>query len=158
MSADTPVNPPPASVEAIAAQYDSSIITRRWLGCWIDLIGAACCLLLPDALLGNALYRQTLWLWLALALAYYVGAEWLWGRTLGKFITGTIIVNKDGGRPSLLQVIVRTVFRLLEVNPLLAGGVPAGIVAALSKHKQRLGDLAANTYVVLSRDLKKLMN
>lgn len=95
-------------------------------------------------------------IWLALALSYFIVPEWLWGRTLGKLITRTIIVNEKGDRPSLGQVLVRTLFRLFEVNPLLAGGVPAGIAAALSKRKQRLGDMAADTYVIRVRDLAKI--
>ncbi len=80
------------------------------------------------------------------------------GQDLPAFATGTVVVNERGGRPSIGQVLVRTVFRLIEVNPLLAGGVPAGIVAAISKRKQRLGDLVANTYVILSRDLAKIQS
>lgn len=129
---------------------------RRWLGCWIDLFGAIACLIIPELILGNAVYQQTLGLWLLLAVAYFVVPEWRWGRTLGKLMTGTVIVNERGGLPGIGQVMVRTVFRLFEVNPLIAGGIPAGIAAAVGKRKQRLGDMAANTYVIFSKDLAKV--
>jgi uncharacterized RDD family membrane protein YckC len=144
------------TVQSIAEKYGGSIIVLRWFGCWVDLVGCACCLLIPDWLLGNAFYQRTIVVWLVLAVAYYVVPEWLWGRTLGKLITGTVIVNESGGRPGLGQVVVRTLMRLIEVNPLLMGGIPAGIVAAISKRKQRLGDMIANTYVIRSRDLREL--
>lgn len=147
---------PKNSVHHVAEQYGGSIIVSRWLGCWIDIVGSVSCLLIPDWLLGNDLYQKTMLIWLALALSYFIVPEWLWGRTLGKLITRTIIVNEKGDRPSLGQVLVRTLFRLFEVNPLLAGGVPAGIAAALSKRKQRLGDMAADTYVIRVRDLAKI--
>jgi uncharacterized RDD family membrane protein YckC len=46
---------------------------------------------------------------------------------------------------------------VLEVNPLLAGGIPAGLVANFSKTHQRLGDMAADTYVILRRDTSRLV-
>lgn len=144
------------SVRGITLHYDSGIIVRRWLGCWIDIIGALACLGIPDWILGNALYQKTLAVWLLLALAYFIVPELLWGRTLGKLLTGTVVVNERGGRPGIGQVLIRTVFRLIEVNPIIAGGIPAGIAAAVSKRKQRLGDMAANTYVMYARDLAKI--
>ncbi|MBL8516958.1 MAG: RDD family protein [Betaproteobacteria bacterium] len=144
------------SVRAMAEKYDGSIIVRRWLGCWVDMVGSISCFVVPDFILGNELYRETLAIWLLLAVSYFVVTEWLWGRTLGKVLTGTIVVNESGGRPNLGQVLVRTVLRLFEVNPLLAGGVPAGIAAAVSSRKQRIGDMIANTYVVRSRDVVAL--
>lgn len=47
---------------------------------------------------------------------------------------------------------MRTLLRLVEVSPFLAGGVPAGIVAAATKTHQRLGDLAAGTFVIRAKD------
>ena len=43
--------------------------------------------------------------------------------------------------------------RLLEVNPLLFGGLPAGIAILTSERKQRIGDMLAGT-VVVSSNLK----
>jgi uncharacterized RDD family membrane protein YckC len=45
--------------------------------------------------------------------------------------------------------------RLIEVNPFLVGGLPAGLVLLLTRRRQRLGDLLAGTYVVRLRDLKQ---
>jgi uncharacterized RDD family membrane protein YckC len=143
------------SISEIAEQYGVSIIVRRWLGCWVDLVGCASCLLIPDWLLGNELYQKTIFIWLALAFSYFIVGEWRWGRTPGKLLTGTVVVTEKGTHPSLGQVLIRTIFRLLEVNPFLMGGIPAGIVAALSKKKQRIGDMVAGTYVICARDLPK---
>jgi uncharacterized RDD family membrane protein YckC len=142
------------AVLRLAEQYGGSIIVRRWLGCWVDLAGSASCLLIPDWLLGNELYQRWIFVWLGAAVSYFVAPEALWGRTLGKLLTGTIVVDEKGNRPSFGQVAVRTLFRVIEVNPFFAGGVPAGIVAALSRRKQRIGDMVANTYVVRFKDLR----
>ncbi|MGY3266773.1 RDD family protein [Lysobacter sp. HA35] len=154
MTNKEPDRSPPLPVAAIAAGYDASIVVRRWLGAWIDFIVLASFLLIPDYVLGNERYQATLVVWIALLVAYFPAMEILFGKTVGKFATGTRVVNAAGGRPSLGQSLVRTLFRLIEVNPLLAGGIPAGIAVVASRHKQRLGDMVANTYVILARDLR----
>jgi uncharacterized RDD family membrane protein YckC len=145
-----------ASMHDIATHAGDNLLLRRWIGCWIDLIVACGCLLAPDWLLGNALYQSTVAVWLLLAVGYFVVGERAWGRTLGKLITGTIVVNVHGARPNLVQVLTRTLMRLFEVNPLLMGGVPAGIAVSMSTNKQRLGDMMANTYVVSVRTLRNV--
>lgn len=144
------------TVHTIMGGYDNGILVRRWFGCWIDMVGCVSCLVIPQLVLGTPLYQKTLGLWLLLMPAYFIVPEWLWGRTLGKLITATVVVNQSGSRPGIGQVLIRTLFRLFEVNPLIAGGIPAGIAVAVSKRKQRLGDMAANTYVMYSKDLAKL--
>jgi uncharacterized RDD family membrane protein YckC len=49
--------------------------------------------------------------------------------------------------------VANALLRLVEVNPLLVGGLPAGIVAVLSPRKQRLGDMLAGTLVVYRGDI-----
>jgi hypothetical protein len=44
------------SPREICLQYDSSIIVRRWLGAWIDLLAIAGLLLAADYFLENELY------------------------------------------------------------------------------------------------------
>jgi uncharacterized RDD family membrane protein YckC len=90
----------------------------------------------------------------AVFLGYYLVFELLFSRTPGKFVTGLVIVQLDGTRCSWGQVLIRTVFRLLEVNPLLLGGLPAALSIIFSKHNQRLGDKVAESLVVYSRVLR----
>jgi uncharacterized RDD family membrane protein YckC len=79
----------------------------------------------------------------------------MYGRSLGKLASGNIVVNESGRIPRLGQTVVRTVLRLLEVNPFFVGGMPAGIVALMSRSKQRLGDMLASTYVIKMADYRK---
>lgn len=140
---------------SIAAGYDASILVRRWLGAWIDFVVLLSFLLVPDYVLGNATYRATLAVWIALLVAYFPVMEAVFGRTVGKFVTRTRVVDAAGRRPSIVQAIVRSLFRLIEVNPVLVGGLPAGIAVLASRHKQRLGDMVAGTYVLFERDLRR---
>lgn len=146
----------PKSAATIASAYDASIVVRRWAATWIDFVVMASFLLVPDWLLGNALYRQTITIWLSLLVLYIPASEWLFGRTLGKFIVSIQVVDANGNTPSVVQVIVRTLLRLFEVNPLLLGGIPAGIAVLTSQHRQRLGDMAARTYVLRNSDANDL--
>ena len=145
------------SAASIAAGYGFSIVVRRWLGAWIDFIVLLSFLLVPDYVLGNETYQATLGIWLSLLAAYFPVTEMLFGKSVGKLVTRTRVVNEAGRRPSLVQAIVRTLFRLIEVNPILAGGIPAGIAVVASRGKQRLGDMAARTYVLLDRDARQLL-
>jgi uncharacterized RDD family membrane protein YckC len=85
-------------------------------------------------------------------LAYFFLFEWLWSRTPGKFMQGLVVRNVDGTRCSLKSHLLRTVARLLEANPILLGGVPAGIVIFASPKRQRWGDAMAGTVVIPRRD------
>jgi uncharacterized RDD family membrane protein YckC len=143
-----------AGVRAARRMETGGILFRRWAGCWIDFIAAAICFFIPALLFAaispgmtTASLALTL-VCLAAPLAYYIVTEALWGRTLGKLITGTVVVDAAGRKPGFGRATVRTLARLLEVNPFLLGGLPAGLVAAFTQHHQRVGDLMAKTYVV----------
>jgi uncharacterized RDD family membrane protein YckC len=75
----------------------------------------------------------------------------LFSRTLGKFCMGLIVVQYDGRRCTWRQAIIRTLFRFVEVNPLLLGALPAAISIIGSRHRQRFGDKVARTIVVPAR-------
>jgi uncharacterized RDD family membrane protein YckC len=141
--------------EAIVRSYDTSIIVRRWLGCWVDFIALLAIFLIPDAL-NHEMYQRLLPVWVTLGVAYFPLTEGLFGRSLGKLATRTVVVNAQGENPGIGRAFVRTLLRIVEVNPLFLGGVPAGIIAATSKTKQRLGDMAANTFVLKQEHLRLL--
>lgn len=148
--------PPTATPASIAASDSGRILIRRWAATWIDWCVMAACLLVPDATLGNDTYRATLAVWLSLAVLYVPIMEWTLGKTLGKYALFIRVVNAAGDTPSLGQVSMRTLLRLVEVNPLFLGGIPAGVAVLMSKHRQRLGDMAAGTYVLRDKDLRAL--
>lgn len=84
-------------------------------------------------------------------LGYFFLFEALWSRTPGKYLQGLAVVSFDGHRCGWRAALVRTLLRALEANPLLLGGVPAGLTILASKRNQRLGDLSAGTLVVSKR-------
>jgi uncharacterized RDD family membrane protein YckC len=89
---------------------------------------------------GNAL-----WVFLLLGLAYYVLAEGLTGRTLGKRIVGIRVVGEDGERVGLEAALVRNLLRFVDG---LFFYLVGALFALTSSRGQRLGDRAAHTLVV----------
>lgn len=83
-----------------------------------------------------------------LYLSYFFVFEALWCRTPGKFLQGLEVRKIDGSKCSTADAAIRTLARILEVNPLLLGGLPAGVAILTTKRKQRIGDLLARTIVV----------
>ena len=84
-------------------------------------------------------------------LAYYAVFEGAWSRTPGKFFQGLVVRKTDGSPCGWKAALIRSLARLVEVNPVLFGSVPAGLVIIYSQRKQRIGDLLAGTVVVTTR-------
>lgn len=153
-----PVPPPePKSIGDLSKSYDrATIFFMRWGAHVLDYILLICFtsglfLFIDLATPKYALYVINIYL--IVIPAYYVLLEGLTGYTIGKFTCRIIAVNAEGRPPVLWKSFIRSLIRLLETNPLLIGGLPAGISVLASDKRQRFGDLAANTYVVRVKDL-----
>jgi uncharacterized RDD family membrane protein YckC len=84
---------------------------------------------------------------LVLIWAYFILLEWLWnGQTIGKRVYKLRVINEDGSPARFTAVLIRNLLRLVDFLPAFYGvGV---LIIVLSPKSQRLGDLAAGTYVV----------
>ncbi|MHB0961523.1 MAG: RDD family protein [Pirellulaceae bacterium] len=89
-------------------------------------------------------------------LAYYLLLEGLTSRTPGKLITGLAVTQFNGARCTWRQSLIRTGFRILEVNPILLGFMPAAVSIVFSRYHQRIGDKVAETIVVPSGRVRKM--
>jgi len=78
---------------------------------------------------------------LGMMFLYYVPMEGLTGRTIGKFITRTVVVDEEGQRPSLGQVLGRTLARI----------VPFEAFSFFSSDARGWHDSWPRTYVVIKR-------
>jgi uncharacterized RDD family membrane protein YckC len=144
--------------ERVALRTSSGkLLFKRWLGCWIDFIALALVFAVPLVAMKAIGFPMPVIACadLALLVLYFPIAEGLWGRSVGKLIAGTIVVDDKGRPPGVGRAAVRTLLRLVEVNPFLLGGLPAGIVSMNTKANQRIGDLLAGTYVVPLAELRQ---
>ena len=135
----------------------SNIITRRWLATMVDMIVLlVICAFVAQLVSYEGSDLAAVAVLFGVPFLYYVVLETTFGRTVGKLATGLVVIDDHGSVPAVRQVVIRTLTRLLEVNPILLGGIPAGIIADRSQARQRWGDMLAGTYVVFSKDLTRL--
>jgi len=129
-----PVDPSPEMMLASTAQRFGTmvldmifyIILSFFCGIFLAIIGMGDLLMQMNEHLIGAI----------IMLIYYVPQEALFGRTLGKLITGTKAVNEDGSKLTIGQAIGRTLCRFIpfEAFSFLGGkGRPRGWHDSIAK-------------------------
>lgn len=84
---------------------------------------------------------------LLLTLIYYFLMEMVWGRSVGKFVTGTIVVDENGVKPDAKVILKRTLCRCIPFDALTFFGGSRG-----------WHDSISDTYVVNKKELDEEMN
>lgn len=82
------------------------------------------------------------------ALGYFLVFELILGRTPGKMLLRLEIVTADGRRPGPLRILLRNLFRIVDGCPDWRLPVIGAAALAMDRENQRVGDIAAGTYVV----------
>ena len=157
----TEVQQPRLEVETadnVVLHYDLAGAGNRGFAALVDVIVAALIVagmlsvraLVALAIPGGVLFALTgalVMLTLLVAWSYFVLLEWLWGgRTLGKRLFGLRVIGSDGAPASFTSVLIRNLVRIVDFLPAFYG---LGLLAiVVSRRSQRLGDLAAGTFVV----------
>lgn len=123
----------------------------RLMAIFIDHLIAFALTLLVLAFVPESLPVLKAVLFFLIYLAYFVVMEALWSRTFGKLFQGLVVRKLDGKPCDWKAALIRSALRIVEVNPILLGGLPAGLVIIASERKQRIGDLLAGTLVVSNK-------
>ncbi len=86
----------------------------------------------------------------ALVFLYPMALETIWrGRTVGKYAVGLRVITVEGGPVRLRHSAIRSMMQIIDILITFGG---AAVVSALTNAEgQRLGDMAAGTYVVRER-------
>jgi uncharacterized RDD family membrane protein YckC len=83
-----------------------------------------------------------------LSFAYSIALEWRWhGQTVGKRLLNLRVVDARGLRLTFPQIVVRNLLRAFDALPFFYA--VGGLAAWISPRRQRLGDLAADTVVIV---------
>ncbi|MDN4080050.1 RDD family protein [Paenibacillus polymyxa] len=153
----------PDRMAVLSETYGASIFFRRWAAWMIDFIlivfgygGLVYFTTKKLSETGTPNLGMVVILFLIGSFCYYLLLEGLTGYTLGKFVLRIQVVNGEGRPPGMIKSLIRTLIYLVDTNPLLFWGLPAGICVLVTPRKQRIGDMVANTYVVKVRDLGKV--
>ena len=78
---------------------------------------------------------------------YYSLMEGLTQRTLGKLITGTMVVTEDGSKPQLKSILGRSLCRIFSIEAF----------SFLAEYPRGWHDSASGTYVVKVKKLKEII-
>jgi uncharacterized RDD family membrane protein YckC len=102
---------------------------------------------------GDYIAAAIVLLYFSVLIGYGVLLEWFWnGRTLGKRALGLRVADAQGLRLTFSQVLIRNLLRAVDSLP--AFYLLGGMVCVLNPRLQRLGDIAAGTIVIRTRNLK----
>ena len=88
---------------------------------------------------------ERLFFWAVILFLYYFLTETYFSRTFAKYFTKTIVVNKDGSRPSKRAISIRTLSRFIPLEGL----------TFLSGDLRGLHDLFSDTYVVRKHEFNE---
>lgn len=82
-----------------------------------------------------------------LTLAYFLGSELAWGRTIGKRVMRLRVVGLDGAKLTPAAAVIRNIVRIVDWLP---GLYIVGAIALFTagNKRARLGDMAAKTKIV----------
>ena len=126
---------------------ERDIVSKRSIAFLIDLVGLAVVLGITTNiafLAWEPLGFLVLALDVVLPFAYFIYFEAEYGQTIGKMLMDIVVVSEDDGSISYKEATVRTLLRPFDT---------LGLVAIyVTDRKQRIGDLAADTVVVKTKE------
>lgn len=110
----------------------------------------------------SSLFDDNNFLWIMVvsipASLYHLLFEWLKdGQSPGKIVMKIKVVKLDGGELTFGSLLLRWIFRMIDLLPFFFGMVAVLSIAA-SKNAQRLGDMLAGTIVIKIKDRVQLQD
>ena len=118
-----PYRPPTANVEGTGAR--PVVLASRWrrFGTFVldqagifvlgFIVGLVALLAFGQPALAALQRMPSVVLGTIFLVTYYLFFEGLWGRSPGKLVFGTVVVNEEGMRPRFRQIVGRTLCRLI---------------------------------------------
>ena len=155
MSVDTTINTLTIKTpEGVVFSYPLAGPVTRFLAWTVDaasivVIGSvvSSVLRIVSAISGDVATALNILAYFLISIGYGILLEWYWqGQTLGKRLLNLRVMDAQGLHLRFNQVVIRNLLRFVDSLPLLY--MVGGITSLLSRHAQRLGDIAANTIVV----------
>ena len=124
-----------ADDEEQAGPFELASRTQRFVNLVIDLVGYYAVAIVIGVVIGIVnpsffdtpnVVRDYAFGYIVI-IGYYAVSEGLFGRTLGKLVTRTWVVDESGGKPSFAQIFGRSAARCIPFEPFsFFGGEPTG--------------------------------
>ena len=135
---------PPSVPDTTKPELDYDVTGRRTGAAVVDLIPLSAVFFLMSS--DGSLSGGPLFLFVLIALGYYIISEGFYGTTFGKKVMGLKVVRANGEPHEWNAALARNALRVIDGLPVL---YLVGFVSiAVTPRRQRLGDLAARTLVV----------
>jgi uncharacterized RDD family membrane protein YckC len=146
--------------EAVVLDFERAGLASRAIAIAIDALALTVTLLLlllgvyvvtGDVDTGGGAALVAVLTSLGVVVVWFTAFETLWrGRTLGKAAMGLRVVSADGTTVRFQQAFLRAAVAIVDFF-LIPVGFVAVVTVLLSRSDQRLGDMAAGTFVVRER-------
>ncbi|HEY9060808.1 MAG TPA: RDD family protein [Pseudobacteroides sp.] len=138
-------------VQNLAFKTSIKIIETRAIAFFIDFL-----ILIISTFIISA-FIEGIWLFTPVLISvYYTMTESIFGCTIGKYFLNLRIVDKNCNKPKFYKVLLRSLFYLIEFNPITF--LVTYMILKRSKFKQRLGDKVSGIFVVYKKDLIEYMD
>jgi uncharacterized RDD family membrane protein YckC len=148
---ENPYSPPNSDILMIDEKFPKQIVMVgsgiRFLNYLIDIVLFYVFMILIGIILGLTLGEHGVrvfdgctgqLLGTLILVGYYILFEGIWGQTLGKMITKTIVVDESGNKPTIGQIIGRSFSRL----------IPFEAFSCFGRQSRGWHDSLSKTYVV----------
>ena len=145
-------------MDETAAQLVGDATKRRLFAAGVDnLLAMFLALFAASRLPASSDKNLAMGLAIVVYLTYFLGQEATWSNTIGKRLFGLRLCRLNGEPCGWPEASIRTLARIVEVNPILLGGLPAAIVGATSKRHQRLGDMLGGCVVIRASEIGRIL-
>ncbi|GMK41905.1 hypothetical protein PCCS19_49640 [Paenibacillus sp. CCS19] len=150
--------------ESIVSRYSESVFLRRFGAYLIDylivamlLAGAMFPMIMPEAMQDDWVPNPLpiLGVSLAVLFGYFAILESISGFTIGKWVLRIRVVGHDRSVPGIGKLFVRNIIKLVELSFFMLCGIVSTILILVTRKKQRLGDMAAGTFVLKVQDARQ---
>jgi uncharacterized RDD family membrane protein YckC len=142
------VDPAPVKSYVVQLTPGSNTILPRYLAASADLIAVFVLSVMAFKLLPEDAPLLQCTAVIAIWFGYYFLSEWLISATPAKWLAGLTVKTVGGDRIGPRHAGIRTLLRIVEVNPFIVGAIPAAICILVTERRQRIGDKLAGTVVV----------
>ncbi|MBD3921281.1 RDD family protein [Paenibacillus sp. PR3] len=150
--------------ESIVSRYSESVYLRRLGAYLIDylivgmlLAGAMFPMILPEAMQDDWAPNPLpiMGVSFAILFGYFAILESIGGFTIGKWVLRIRVVRQDRSVPGVGKTLLRNLIKLLELSLFMLCGIVSTILILVTRKKQRLGDMAAGTFVLKVKDARQ---
>lgn len=146
------------NIRNLIAITKKDTIDTRSIAAFIDFVNISLLTMVLSIVIDSTSFLTGVIMYSVIVIIYFSTFESLTGSTPGKFVLRLKVVNSNCEKPSFRQALIRALFWLIEVNPVIFLCVITFFISRNHALKQRFGDRLAATFVVRISDLKFFMN